>query len=175
MESGRGSLPFALLHGEPLVGCAAWALGEAGVDIVDLTAPWSAVQDQQAPYVLHDSLCPMTPPAFLADCVDACLTRHAVVVGVRPVTDTVKTRHGELLGETLDRDALVAVTSPVVLPATVVGALDAMPAGDLADFAELVVRLRQRWPVLLREAPPEGRRVSSADDLAVLAALTAPV
>lgn len=170
METGRGSLPFALLHGESLVGCATWALGEAGVESVGLTASWP-VQGRHAAYVVHDSLCPMTPPTFLAGCVDASLAREAVVVGVRPVTDTVKALRGELLGETLDRDGLVVVASPVVLPATVVAALNGLPS---ADFAELVGELRRRWPVLFVEAPPEGRRVSSEADLALLAALTAP-
>ncbi len=32
---GRGSLPYALIHGESLVACAAWALGEAEVDLVE--------------------------------------------------------------------------------------------------------------------------------------------
>ena len=36
VETDRGSLPFALVHGEPLVACAVWALGEAGVFVVDL-------------------------------------------------------------------------------------------------------------------------------------------
>ena len=31
VDEGRGSLPFALIHGEALVACAAWAMGEAGV------------------------------------------------------------------------------------------------------------------------------------------------
>ena len=35
---GRGSMPFALLHGESLVAVASWALGEAGVELLDFTA-----------------------------------------------------------------------------------------------------------------------------------------
>ena len=37
LDDGRGSLPFALIHGEALVACAAWAVGEARVDLVDAT------------------------------------------------------------------------------------------------------------------------------------------
>jgi len=37
VEADRGSLPFALLPGESLVACAAWAMGEAGVQLVDGT------------------------------------------------------------------------------------------------------------------------------------------
>ena len=45
VETDRGSLPFALVHGEPLVACAAWALGEAGVHLVDLGTEWAALVD----------------------------------------------------------------------------------------------------------------------------------
>ena len=31
IDEGRGSLPFALVHGEALVACATWALSEAAV------------------------------------------------------------------------------------------------------------------------------------------------
>ena len=44
VERGRGSLPFALLHGEPLVACAAWAMGEAGILLLDLVTPWDDVR-----------------------------------------------------------------------------------------------------------------------------------
>ena len=67
-------------------------------------------------------------------------------------------------------DELVRVCSPVVLPPEVVAALDLGPA-DLADLAALTASLRDRFPVHLREAPPEARRVDSAEDVAVLEAL----
>src|SRR4029077_9854350 len=68
VESDRGSLPFALLHGESLVACAAWAMGEAGVQLVDGTTVWDDVVHADLPLVWHDALCPMTPPDFLAAC-----------------------------------------------------------------------------------------------------------
>jgi 2-C-methyl-D-erythritol 4-phosphate cytidylyltransferase len=88
---------------------------------------------------------------------------------VRAVTDTVKVLEGDRLGETVDRAGLVTVCSPIVLPAAVVAELDALPA---TDFAALVEALETRFPVERVEAPPEARRVSSDDDVAVLAALT---
>jgi 2-C-methyl-D-erythritol 4-phosphate cytidylyltransferase len=169
VEEGRGSLPFALIHGEALVACAAWALGDAGVTAVDHGTPWSAIVEAEEPFVLHDALCPMTPASFVADCVNTAVERDVVVVGVRPVTDTVKRVEDGTVGATVDRDDLVAVTSPVVLPPGVVAALDALPS---LDFADLVVALRERFPVRLLEAPPEGRRVASEDDVRLLAALT---
>lgn len=169
LEQDRGNLPFALIHGEALVAAAAWALGEAGVTPVDTGTPWAALVTAGEPVVLHDPLCPMTPPDFIAACVDRAVERGCVVVGVRPVTDTVKVVDGGVVGETVDRDRLVVVASPVVLPPTVVAALDALPS---ADFVALVDQLRRDYPVEMVEAPPAARRVGSEEDVRVLEALT---
>lgn len=159
---GRGSMPFAMLHGESLVAVASWALEDAGVELLDFTAAWSDVQARDAALVLHDPLCPGTPAEFLARAVEAAAD-GAVVVGVRPVTDTVKTIDDGVLGDTVDREGLVEVASPVVLPATVVAALSEQPVLD--DFAELVALLRERHEVTLMEAPPQARRVADESDL----------
>jgi 2-C-methyl-D-erythritol 4-phosphate cytidylyltransferase len=174
-DDGRGSLPYALLHGEALVACAAWALGEAGVVIVDLGTAWESVVEAGAPFVVHDALCPMVPPEFVASCVERARAEGVVVVGVRPVTDTVKqvTVDGAgraVVGDTVDRDGLLALAAPVVLPASVVATLPGPPTTDLA---RLVRELRQAGTVVFAEAPPEARRVSSPDEVAVLEALTA--
>ena len=169
VELDRGSLPFALIHGEALVACASWALGEAGVTPIDLGTEWAGVQVAEEPFVLHDSLCPMTPGAFIAQCMTQSRETGAVVVGVRPVTDTVKSLDGDLVGATIDRDDLWSVASPIVLPADVVAALDALPSWD---FAELVDALSARFAVEFVEVPPEGRRVTNTEDVDVLEALT---
>jgi 2-C-methyl-D-erythritol 4-phosphate cytidylyltransferase len=96
-----------------------------------------------------------------------------VVVGVRPVTDTVKEQDPSdegRLGATVDRDELMCVTSPVVLPAAVVAALDGLV---LDDLAVLVEDLSRRFPVRHLPAPPEGRRIVAEADLEALAALSA--
>jgi 2-C-methyl-D-erythritol 4-phosphate cytidylyltransferase len=169
VEADRGSLPFALIHGEALVACAAWALGEAGVTPIDLATGWDAVVESGEPFVLHDPLCPMTPAGFIADCVATAMAQETVVVGVRPVTDTVKTVEGGLVGRTLDRDDLLVVTSPIVLPPAVVAGLADQPAGD---FATLAGALAARFPVTTRQAPPEGRRVADLADVRLLEGLT---
>jgi 2-C-methyl-D-erythritol 4-phosphate cytidylyltransferase len=169
IDQGRGSLPYALIHGEALVACAAWALGESGVAPVDSDTPWAEVAGAGEPFVLHDSLCPMTPPEFLAECVRRAVDHACVVVGVRPVPDTVKLMTDGLVGDGVDRGSLVAVCSPVVLPPAVVAGLDALPS---YDFVELVAALRRRYPVELVEAPATARRIGSVDDLPVLEALT---
>ena len=171
VEQERGSLPFTLIHGEALVACASWALGDAGVMPVDLGTDWSGIVAGDEPFVLHDVLCPMTPASFIASCVARAVERDVVVVGVRPVSDTVKLLDGGVLGATVDRDAWGQVASPVVLPARVVASLDGLPS---LDFAELVARLQELGPVDLVTAPPQARRVASEDDVRVLEALTAP-
>jgi 2-C-methyl-D-erythritol 4-phosphate cytidylyltransferase len=173
VESGRGSLPFALLHGEALVACAAWAMGEAGILLVDATTPWAEVQEAGEPLVWHDPLCPMTPPAFLSSCVRRALADGVPVAGVLPVTDTVKEVHpgedGPVVGETLDRDRLRRLVSPLVLTPELIHDLDDWPP---TDFHAALALLRERGPVAMVEAPPEARRVASATDLELLEAVT---
>jgi 2-C-methyl-D-erythritol 4-phosphate cytidylyltransferase len=166
---GRGSWPFALLHGESLVAVASWALGEAGAGLADFTASWAEVRASEALLVVHDPLCPATPVPFLASAVRECVRTGAVVVGARPVTDTVVRAAGEELGDRVDREALRAVCSPVVLPAAVVAALPDWP--PLTDLAELVVALADDHDVTFLEAPPAARRVADDSDLRVLEAL----
>ena len=170
VEQGRGSLPFTLIHGEALVACASWALGDAGVTPVDLGTEWAGLVASGEPFVLHDALCPMTPASFITTCVATALERDVVVVGCRPVTDTVKAVADDVVGSTVDRTSLVSVASPVVLPPSVVAALGALPS---LDFATLVAALRERFPVELVEAPAAGRRVASEEDVRLLEALTA--
>jgi 2-C-methyl-D-erythritol 4-phosphate cytidylyltransferase len=154
-----------------LVVVAAWALGEAGVELVDVGVPWRHVARTGACVVLHDPLCPTTPPGFIADCVAAAATDGKVVVGVRPVTDTVKTLVEGHLGATVDRELLVGVCSPIVLPPAVAETLtDGIPT---ADFAALVARLRESHEVAYIDAPVSASRISSVEDLRVLAALAA--
>ena len=157
------------MHGEPLVACAAWSLGEAGVTLVDAGTQWSSLAVAGEPLVLHDPLCPLTPPDFIAACV-AAAGEGSVVVGVRPVTDTIKVVEDGYVGATLDREGLLQVVSPVVLPPAVVAALDRLPT---ADLAALVAVLAATYAVVTLEAPPSARRVSGADDLRLLEALTA--
>ena len=173
VERDRGSLPFALLHGEPLVACAAWAMGEAGVQLLDLTTPWDDVREAGLPLVWHDSLCPMTPPDFLAACVRRAVADGAVVAGVLPVTDTVKelvdTPDGPVVGATYDRAGLRELASPLVLPAAVVAGLADWPS---PDFRAALNLLRERAEVDLLEAPASARRVRLLADLSRLEALT---
>src|SRR5688572_19623289 len=103
---GRGSLPFMLIHGESLVAAASWAVGEAGIMLFDASVPFTEVRGSGRALVLHDPLCPLTPVDFLADAASRAEETGAVVVGFRPVTDTVKVAAGDQLGATVDRTTL---------------------------------------------------------------------
>ena len=151
--------------------CAAWALGDSGVDLVDATVEWQAVVEARRDLVLHDALCPMTPATFIVECLQRARDTGRPVVGVRPVTDTVKmVEHGRV-GETLDRETVLAVASPLVVPASVLATLARRPETDLARaVADLAAA---GHPVETLVAPPEGRRVGSLDDVRLLHALTA--
>lgn len=163
---GRGSLPFALVYGESLVATASWALGEAGVDLVDQAVSFEQVRESGLALVLHDPLCPLTPVRFLQEAIALAAVTGQAVAGYRPVTDTVKELTGDLLGETVDRSELVSITSPVVLPPVVLAGLEELPG----DFAELVGALAG---VRLLEAPAVGARIRDEADLVVLEALSA--
>jgi len=166
---GRGSLPFALVHGESLVAAASWALGEAGVDLFDASVSFEQVRRSGLGLVLHDPLCPLTPVAFLREAVETADRTTGVVVGFRPVTDTVKHLDGERIGATVDRTQLRAVTSPIVIPAHVLAGLEAL---DTEDFAALVATLAAVAEVVWLEAPTVGRRVRDEADLRDLEALS---
>jgi 2-C-methyl-D-erythritol 4-phosphate cytidylyltransferase len=156
VEEGRGALPFALIHGEALVACASWALGDSGVTPIDLGTEWAGLVDSGEPFVLHDALCPMTPASFITACVAACVELDTVVVGsvATPGAQSPRT-----------------VTSPVVLPASVVAALDELPS---LDFARLVAALQERFPVIFLDAPASSARVVSVDEIRALEELTLP-
>ena len=168
---GRGSLPFILLRNEPLVSVASWATGKAEVELLDFNVAWVDVAARGLPLLLHDPLCPLTPPHFLRELIEQAEASGTVTVGVHEVTDTVKEIGAAgTVGDTVDRDRLWQVASPVVLPSHVVAALEAWPVLD--DLAVFVESLRERHAVTFVTAPPEARRVGSAEDLELLAAST---
>lgn len=178
---GRGALPFATLHGRPLHLHALAALVAAGEDVVVAADPgqlatvreqvaggaawWPQVEAMRPEGLLvHDPLCPLASPELLAG-----VRRDAgpgSVAAVRPVTDTVKTASGGVVGATLDREGLAAVAAPVHIGAEVLAS--AFAAGEeppVHDLAVLVRWLGARGPVRLHRAPSLARRVD--DETAV--------
>ncbi len=166
---GRGSLPFALVHGESLVAAASWAVGESGVRLFDASVPFEQVRESGWALLVHDPLCPLTPADFLAAAASRCVETGTVVVGYRPVTDTVKRTAGESLGETVDREGLRVVASPVVVPTSVLARLEVL---DTTDLARLVAQLAELGELTWLEAPPIGRRIADEAELRVLEALS---
>lgn len=169
--TGRGSMPFAMLDGEPLVALASFALEDSGAELVDFNVDLTSLSDRHRLLVIHDPLCPLTPVEFLREAAELAELEDVVVVGVLPVTDTIKSVRDGVVGATVDRDELWSLASPVVLPGSVVAQLDGWPDAD--DLAALVARLRERFEVRFLEAPALSRRVEDASSLTLLEALQA--
>lgn len=169
--TGRGSLPYATIDGEPLVALASFALEDAGAVMVDFDVPFDRVRDLGRPLVVHDPLCPLTPIPFLHRAFEVADSEDVVVVGVLPVTDTIKTATGDVVGETVDRESLWLLASPVVLPPKALAGLDDW--SDFDDLAGLVTRLRAAGEVRLLEAPALARRVDDPSSVVLLEALAA--
>jgi len=128
-------------------------LGSTLRDHVDsLVAPDDVV-------VVLDPSCPLLPQSFVDDLVERTRATDRPHAGVRPVTDTMKPLRDGFVGETVDRDSLLALAAPVVLPA------ERDVPGSLV---ELVAELPD---VVFVEAPPLARRVTDRSDLELLAAL----
>jgi hypothetical protein len=167
--TGRGAMPFALLDGEPLVSLATMALERAGVEPVDFNLELADARGSGRALVVHDPLCPLTPAGFLREALETAVDLDVVVVGVQPVTDTIKRVSDGVVGQTVDREGLWALASPVVLPPSVVAELDGWP--DCDDLPTLVTRLRERYEVRFAEAPTLARRVEDESALQLLEAL----
>ena len=74
-----------------------------------------------------------------------------------------------LVARTHDRERLRRLASPLVLPPSVVARLEDWPDEDLL---RAVTDLRAHEAVLFAEAPASAARVTSADDVSRLEALT---
>ena len=159
MSSWTGAVvPWDGVVGTPWEGAASRALAEAGVPEV---AP-----EDGAGLVLLDERCPGVTADVVRRVVAAAdgVAEGAVAAGVRPVTDTVKVLQDGYVGPTVDRDGLVAVCSPLVVPA------DLLPlVGAHDDLPGLVERLLARGAdVRLVEVPAVARRLGDVDELLLL-------
>jgi hypothetical protein len=185
--AGRGDLPFATLHGEPLLAHALRAAADVAagqvvvvVDDACLEAASMVVSSVRAAAtvvpveawwadragrvdLLHDPLCPLVPSDFLRQLADRAVAGPALAA-VRPVTDTVKTARGDRIHGTIDRDRLGVVVAPVTIPAGVGAGGPVPPLG----FARLVEWLRERVHVELVRAPSLARRVDDAGGVVLL-------
>jgi 2-C-methyl-D-erythritol 4-phosphate cytidylyltransferase len=94
------------------------------------------------------------------------------IVAVRPVVDTIKIAPGGVVAQTLDRDSLRVVGSPIV-----VSTRDLVSADDLAavlgDPTRLVAYLRSVSTPHLVTAPAAARRIEDLSGLRLTAAVEA--
>ena len=128
----------------------------ASLDLAALPGDGVVVLDERCPGVGADDVRRVVAAATEG------AAAGGVAVGVRPVTDTVKAVEDGFVGDTVDREGLVAVCSPLVVPAALSGAV----GGDVPAAVE-------RWladgtAVVLVEVPVAARRLGGADELVLL-------
>lgn len=144
-----------------------WAIP---VEVGTLDAWWEEPHEHSRPLLVHDALCPLVTAGFITTVLER--SREcpgAGVAAVRGVTDTLKAVVDGRITRTIDRDSLVTVTSPVVLPPEVVSGGPAPP--PLLDGAALVGWLRERVQVELVRAPSLGRRIEDVRAVRLLESL----
>lgn len=169
------------LHGEPLAASAMAALsGWCEAVLVGAGGTESSTPLEQACatadlIVVHDPLCPLLAPAALRSCA-AALRSGEAVVGIRPVTDSLKEIADGWVSSTVERDTMAVLASPVVFAADVVAPLARVlpTVGELADLVAVVGALGALCRLRSVTVPSAGRRIADADDLAVLAAVSHP-
>jgi 2-C-methyl-D-erythritol 4-phosphate cytidylyltransferase len=180
-----GSLALAELAGEPLLLRALSATSAAGLDPVVVTddlasvrpvlqdvAPLLGIADlaaavgQRGPLLVHDPLCPLTPPSLLVS-MSAMGADGAAAVAVLALTDTVKTTAGNVVTGTIDRAAVAAVASPFVGPTELV----LQAGGAVLDLPGLVRRLWDLVPIELVAAAAQCARVSEPSELELLSSV----
>ncbi len=185
VQAGTGDRGLRL-QGRPLLEHAVDALTAVrGLDVrvlgrgtgdargLDPDGPWRHL----APggLVLHDGHCPLLPGSAVREAVQllSAAGPSAVLVGVRPVTDTIKeVVDGAVVG-TVDRDALSALASPLVIGADLLDQLaEQLPtAGRLADLTVVLEALPDSARLLPHEVPSAGRRLIDADDVVLMECL----
>lgn len=185
VDTGRGVARMRL-HGRSLVAHAFDALasvpgvearvvgagdrGQSGLAADEPWRPWA-----HGGLVLHDPGCPLLGAETITRCLHALAEGPpaTVVVGVRPVTDTIKEVVDGAVVHTIDRAALAALAAPVVIGPDLLDPLSARfpRAGDLADLADVVQTLTTLGTVAPLEVPSSARRVSDEFDVELLECL----
>jgi len=184
VDTGRGVARMRL-HGRSLVAHAFDALatvpgvearvvgGDRSPSGLAVDEPWRPRAD--AGLVLHDPGCPLLGAETITRCLQALREGPpaTVVVGVRPVTDTIKEVVDGAVVHTIDRAALAALAAPVVIGPDLLDPLSARfpRAGDLADLAHVVQTLTTLGAVVPLEVPSSARRVSDEFDVELLECL----
>ncbi len=188
VDRGPRSASGLRLFGRPLVAHALESVqGVQGLDVAVVAGrtrgvPPSAVLAPDAPWrgsassglLVHDPMCPLLPSSAVRECL-AALRPDGAVVGLRPVTDTIKQVDDGCIVGTVDRERLAALASPLVVGEQLLDRLaEAFPlAGDLADLPQLVEFVAGAVDVVEVVVPSLARRITDDDDVALLECLHA--
>jgi 2-C-methyl-D-erythritol 4-phosphate cytidylyltransferase len=187
VDSGPGTVPRLQLHGRTLVAHARDTLmAVPGVDVLVVGGGVPHGLNALAPdepwrtrvggtLLVHDPHCPLLPPPAIHECLDrlAATGPASAVIGVRPVTDTIKEVLDGSIASTVDRDSLTALASPVAVGHELLDPLSrALPlAGQLADLPAVVKVLSDVGTVVPVQVPSSARRVSHGSDVELLECL----
>lgn len=126
----------------------------------------SAAVGQVDKLLVHDPLCPFTPPEFLAS-MEGYGDEGINAVGVLAVTDTVKTADGSVVTGTLDRAGLGMIASPLVAVGESIDLIVQRPE-QVLDVPTLVHRLAAAGPMAFVPAPSTAARVGEPSELELL-------
>lgn len=137
---------------------------EAGLRALDPSLAW---------VVVHEAARPLATPAQLRVALDLAQQTDADVITGGPVKETVKRLRDGLVVETLPREQMARAQTPYVFRRErLLAAHDALPPeSDFPDEATLA--LAAGLPLRIAPGAPGNIRVTSAADLAVVAALLA--
>jgi len=137
---------------------------EAGLRALDPSLAW---------VVIHEAARPLVTPALFAAAFDLAQHTDADVITGGPVKETVKRLHDGLVVETLPRERMARTQTPYAFSRERLLAAHAAltPEHDFPDEATLA--LAAGLPLRAVPASPDNIRVTSAADVAVVAAILA--
>lgn len=164
---------FEALVGVPGVAAAIVGGGEDGRPRLAPGQPWRPLAT--GGLVLHDPACPLLPTDAITRCLRELTSAPpaTAVIGVRPVTDTIKEVVDGTIAGTVDRAALATLAAPLVVGPDLLDPLSAhFPlAGDLGDLTDVVQVLTTLGSVVPMEVPWSARRVNDESDVELLECL----
>jgi 2-C-methyl-D-erythritol 4-phosphate cytidylyltransferase len=146
--------------------------GEPGLDAGDAWRPRA-----ESGLILHDPGCPLLRTDTIVSFLQTLRAADpgTALVGVRPVTDTIKeVIDGTVVG-TVDRNALAALAAPIAVGPELLDPLSALlpQVGDLADLGNVVRALVTIGTVITVEVPSSARRVADPQDVTLVECLHA--
>jgi 2-C-methyl-D-erythritol 4-phosphate cytidylyltransferase len=137
---------------------------EAGLRALDPSLAW---------VVIHEAARPLGAPALFGAALDLAQRTDADVITGGPVKETVKRLRDGLVVESLPRERMARAQTPCVFSRErLLAAHASLPLEqDFPDEATLA--LAAGLPLRITPGPPDNIRVTSAADVAVVAALLA--